>query len=491
MRSKIEQGRAPRRSRGRQAVAFLAVALLAGACTAGGQQEQPEQVLSDPKGWMPAGASQPAVLGVKWDWDRLASYQSYLESFQGGDTFYELVWCDVEPAPGARDWSRIDEVVDGAAGVGFEMNLKIRTGSCWATNARLEARGGKNKTASLLPRDMAAYEDFVRAVVTRYAPLGVHRYAVENEVNGNGFWQSTPADYERLVRTASAVIRAADPKAIVLDGGISSTAYGAGMAQWLLGQGRDDEAVAAYSSFYERRFEVRQEQLPRVHDADGLRSALQGEQPARNLVFLEATFRLAAAGVLDAYQLHFYEPWGNVPQLLSYLHTRLPANLPVESWETGIFWPGGDERALSAETAKLTSLLLAGGVRRVIWLPSAHDPGGRKATEVRWGLFGSDDQPRASALLFRDVARSAAGASVHGIPGDEVRGVTLSQNDRTVMVLWSDNPAHLTGPLPAGSDVRSVDGGTGSGDQQALAVDRVPLVVTLPASAEAALGLVR
>src|SRR5206468_8589508 len=111
----------------------------------------------------------------------------------GGDTFYELVWCDVEPAPGLRNWSRIDEVVGGAAAVGFEMNLKIRIGSCWATGSRLEARGGKNKTASLMPTDMKAYDEFVRAVVSRYAPRGVHRYAVENEVNGNGFWQSTSA----------------------------------------------------------------------------------------------------------------------------------------------------------------------------------------------------------------------------------------------------------------------------------------------------------
>jgi hypothetical protein len=473
-----------------QYVAVLVTVVLTAACSGEGTKKQPG-VLSAPKGWMPDGASPPAVLGVKWDWDRLAVYEPYLRSFAGGDTFYELVWCDVEPTPGAVDWSRIDEVVDGAAGVGFEMNLKIRTGSCWATDAQLDARGGKKKTASLLPTDLGAYQDFVRAVVTRYAPRGVHRYAVENEVNGNGFWQSTTADYERIVRIASTVIRAADPRAIVLDGGISATAYGAGVAQWLLDQDRDADAVAAYNAFYERRFAVRGEQLPEAHDAAGLRVALKGDQPARNVAFLEATFRLAADGVLDAYQLHFYEPWGNVPLLLSYLRTRLPADLPVESWETGIFWRDGDETAMSDETAKLTSLLLAGGVRRVIWLPTAHDPEGRKVQEDRWGLFGLDDQPRASALLFRDMAKTAAGATVQGLPGDQVRGVALSHDERTVMILWSDSTAHLTAPLPAGSEVRSVDGGTGPGDRAALALDRTPLLVTVPATADATLSLIR
>jgi hypothetical protein len=472
-------------------VAFLAAVFLAAACSSSGEQKQPGQVLAAPQGWMPAGAPQPAELGVKWDWDKFTTYQPYLQSFARGDTFYELVWCDVEPTPGAVDWSAIDQVVNGAAKVGFEMNLKIRTGSCWATAARLGARGEKNKTASLLPTDLAAYQDFVKAVVTRYAPRGVHRYAVENEVNGDGFWQATPAQYESLVRTASTVIRATDPKAIVLDGGISATAYGAGVAQWLLDQGRNDEAVAAYNAFYERRFVVRAGQLPRVHDVAGLRAALKGAQPAQNLAFLEATFRLAAGGVIDAYQLHFYEPWGNVPLLLSYLHSRLPANLPIESWETGIFWPGGDETAMSGETVKLTSLLLAGGVRRIIWLPTAHDPGGKKATEDRWGLFGKDDQPRASALLYRDLAKATAGSAVQGLPGDQVRGVSLSHEEKTVMVLWSDGTAHLAGPLPAGSDVRSADGGTGPGDPAALALDRTPLVVTLPASGAAALGLIR
>lgn len=396
-------------------MAVLAMVLLAGACTAG-EKDQPGRVLPDPKGWIPDGPLEPAVLGVKWDWDRLATYQPYLESFPGGNTFYELVWCDVEPVPGARDWSRIDQVVAGAADVDFEMNLKIRIGSCWATNARLESRGEKKKTASLLPTDLAAYQDFVKAVVTRYAPRGVHRYAVENEINGNGFWQSSPADYEHLARTASAVIRAADPKAIVLDSGISSTAYGAGVAGWLLDQDRDDEAVAAYNAFYERRFAVRGEQLPDVDDVAGLRAALKGDQPARNVSFLEATFRLAADGVTDAYQLHFYEPGGNVPLLLAFLRSRLPENMPIESWETGIFWRGGDEKALSGEATKLTSTLLAGGVRRVIWLPTAHDPEGRKATEDRWGLFGVDSQPRAFALQFRDMAQAAADAAATGQP---------------------------------------------------------------------------
>lgn len=439
---------------------------------------------------MPASAAEPAVLGLKWDWDREGFYHDWLRGLGGGDTFYELVWCDVEPAPGLRDWSRIDEVVDGAVAVGFEMNLKIRIGSCWATGTRLEARGAKNKTASLMPRDMAAYEAFVRAVAERYAPRGVHRYAVENEVNGNGFWQATPADYERVARTAAAAIRSGDPQAIVLDSGISSTAYGAGVARWLLDEGRTADALAAWSAFYERRFAVRQEQLPRVRDAASLRTALQTDQPARNLAFLEATLRLAADGVLDAYQLHFYEPWHNVPLLLGYLSNHLPAGLPIESWETGIFWPSGDEEAVPGETVKLVSLLLAGGIRRVIWLPAAHDPGGRREEEYRFGLFTGTGDARPAAALFGELARAASGAAVRGLAGEQVRGVALSRGERTLLAVWSYAPEHRTEALPLGAALVQPGGSIPAGEGP-LSLDTSARLLTLPVGADAAVALLQ
>lgn len=485
-----------RTDRGRRALAAVALIVVfgvAGACRTGAEgepQTQPGQVVVPPQAWMPATPGEAPVVGVKWDWDRESLYHSYLRGLGGGDTFYELVWCDVEPAPGLRNWSRIDEVVDGAAALGFEMNLKIRIGSCWATGARLEARGAKNKTASLMPTDMAAYEAFVRAVVDRYAPRRVHRYAVENEVNGKGFWESSPADYERVVRTAAAAIRDTDPEAIVLDSGISSTAYGAGVVRWLLDQQHDAGALAAWNAFYERRFAVRAEQLPRVRDVAGLQAALRGEQPARNLAFLDATFRLAADGVVDAYQLHFYEPWSNVPLLLGYLRSHLPAGLPVESWETGIFWPGGDEEAVPGETVKLVSLLLAGGVRRVIWLPAAYDPRGRREQEYRFGLFDATGDPRPAATLFAGLARAAAGSSVRGITDHGVQGVALSRDERTVVAVWSDAPGRRTAALPVGTEVlHATDPPVPAG--HALELDGTARLLTLPVGAEAALGLLR
>jgi len=261
------------------------------------------------------------VLGAKWDWGRADRFAPYLRRVPGGGaTFYELVWCDVEPEPGRLDWSRADQVVRSTSQLGYSLYLKLRVGSCWATGGQAgDRRGGKGKTASAMPADPTAYQAWVRAAVQRYAPMGVREYAIENEVNGQGFWASSPADYQRLATLGAAAVREADPRALVVDAGISSTAYGVAIADELLRRGRAAEAVAAYQRYYQRRFDRRAHDFPEVGDPGELRVALQGQQAQRNLAFMAVANQLAERKVVDVRQLHFYEPWDNLPAVLAYL----------------------------------------------------------------------------------------------------------------------------------------------------------------------------
>jgi hypothetical protein len=459
---------------------------MAASCSTGGQT--PTSFLPSARGTNTVAATGEPVAGVKWDWDGVSRYGPYLERFGGGNTFYEAVWCDIEATKGSPDWTRVDDVVDSAASFGFRMFLKIRVGSCWATERRFESRGTKDKTASALPTDLDAYRRFVASLVARYAPRGVHRYAVENEVNLPGFWQSSAADFEALVRTAAPVIRATDPEAVVLDSGISSTGAGSGMAALLLAQGAGDEAVATYQRYYQRRFLARKSQLPDVADATGLAKALRDGPARRNVDFLDATFRLAGDHVTDAYQLHFYERWDNVPELLDYLRGRLPAGFPIESWETGIFWPGGNETDIAAETAKTTSLLLAGGVRPVIWLPAAADPtkGG-----VRWGLFDGAGRPRLAADVFLHLAQAASASDAQLLSGDSLDGAAFTHDGRTYVMRWSDDGTRLTRRPPEGTTARRLDGTPLPWEAAGLRLDHTPIVVELAGPAETAMELVR
>ncbi|MGH3118891.1 MAG: hypothetical protein ACRDQ2_17610 [Gaiellales bacterium] len=464
--------------------------------TCASSSDPPSTFLSDETRGRPTAIptlpSDAGLLGVKWDWPRVETYRPQLETLPGGETWQELVWCDVERARGAPDWSAIDEVVDDAARLGFVIHLKIRVGSCWVTDRRLGERGRLHKTASLLPTDLEAYRAFVRSAVIRYAPKGVHRYAIENEANGESFWQSSAADYDALARVASAAIRESDPGAVVLDSGISATAYGVGLADWLLRQGDEEEALAAYHRYYARRFDRRTNDFPRVNDTGELNEALQREQARRNLDFLQVTFGLAHDHVIDAYQLHFYEPWQNVPLLMEFLRSQLPAAMPVEAWEVGIFWPDAPpgEAVLAAEEAKLISLLLAAGVRTVIWLPAAFNAEGRQPREIRWGLFDPQGRPRLLASVFGDLARAAAGSDVQPVGRNGIEGVAFGSVDGTVLVLWSGDTTQLGGPPPQGATARHLDGELRSWGEAGLEVRAEPIIIQVPQPSEAALALI-
>jgi hypothetical protein len=476
---------------------LVLLAIGAAACTEGGNGGRAENSARQPDDGRPPGYSGRPVrgeanpIGLKWDWPRLDRYLPYVKSMAGGNTFYEFEWCQVEPAAGQRDWVNLDEVVRSSQRLGYGLLLKIRVGSCWTTGGRRGAeRGSKRKTVSAMPTDLDAYQGFVRAVVERYAPLGVHDYAIENEVNARNFWDGTPEEFERLTRLAADTIRAADRQARVLDSGMASPVYGLAIAEHLLAKGRTAEAVAAYRQYYSRRGSQFQE----VGDAGQLRQALAGELPRRALAYMAASQRLARAGVLDAWQLHFYESWENVPTLLAYLRDTLPADLPIEALEVGMFWRqgSGDERLRAEEATKTVALLLAGGVQRVIWLPLATS---REVTdgdgELRFGLLDGNGTVRPAGEAVRTIAAAAAGAELRPPATGSVSGVALAKDGSTTMVLWSDAGATLANPNRPGSKVTAAGGAPVSWDPGGLRVGSEPVMATVPLTVDEALRLLR
>lgn len=466
-------GAAPARvgSRGRRAAAGLLLLALAAGCTSpsapGGPSARAEAPTSGtgpgsggggplngttPNGTAPSVPAPPGSvrLGAKWDWSRMSASEAYLARLRGGVTFYELAWCDLERSPGAVDWSAVDGVVDRSRALGITMMLKIRVGACWATSGTASHQRGKRaKTESLMPHDLAAYQGFVRAVVARYSARGVHEYALENEVNGESFWGGTPAELEQLARAGAQAVRAADPHASVVDFGISSTAYGAAIADRLLREHRDADALAAYDTYYARRFATRAKDLPRVGSADELRSALATGQPRRNLDYLALDEKLLRDGVFDVRQVHFYEAWDSVPALLDYLHATTPADVPLEAWEVGQFDSDApaDPGARSDEAVKTVALFLAGGVRVLVWLPLSSSATGPDA-ETRLGLQSSDGQLRPVADVFAELATALRSPDATATrPPSPLTGVSVSTKTSSLYVVWAASGPDA--PLPA------------------------------------------
>ncbi|MBV8982729.1 MAG: hypothetical protein JO086_17660 [Acidimicrobiia bacterium] len=390
---------------------LAAFALLATACSSGGGHTSSTSTKTS----APPALGKPNPLGAKWDWTRLDAFKPYLASLSGGATFYDFAWCDVEPTEGKRDWSAVDSVANDARALGFQLYLKIRTGACWATvdsSGDTGRRRRARKDVSSMPVDMAKYEAFVSDTVKHFSPLGVHEYAIENEVNAPLHWAGTSAEYVTLVTAAGRAIHDADAGARVVDGGLGSTVYGDAIARRLLDQGKDSDAVSAYQRYYARRFAVRAQQLPEASDPSELRNVLSSGQAVRNLEYFDATMRLAQDKVVDDFQVHFYERYDNVAALVDLLHASLPSALPIQAWEVGEFWPDApsDEATHANELQKAVNALLDGGVQRVIWLPLAYNPSGRNANELRFGLVDPDGHVRQSGTVFAQIAAAHARA---------------------------------------------------------------------------------
>ncbi|WP_194823446.1 hypothetical protein [Micromonospora sp. S-DT3-3-22] len=440
----------------------LLVALLAGAACSDDPAPGPAPSSTAPSAAPSAGASGTPLpageavrnpFGAHWDFSRHDQFVPYLEKLSGSATYHELSWCDIEKTQGSPDFSAVDQIAERSRKLGITLHLKIRTGVCWATGGTAKfTRGQANKTESAMPQDLAAYQNFVRTLVQRYAPYGVREYAIENEVNAQQYWAGSPEDYRRLVTAAAEAIRAADPQAKVVDSGMSSVAYGMGVADRLLRAGQPDQAVAAYQAYFQRRIGTRGRLIPPVNDPTALRTALDNAQNSRNLAYLAVTEKLLDDRVVDVRQLHFYEHFSGVPALLDYLRAETPAGVPVQAWEVGQFWKDGadDAAARGDEMVKVVSQLVAGGIREVLWLPLAYNPNNRAGAEVRYGLLDPDGTQRQAGAMMAALAAAARDATVEPVNAKGLTGVAFRRGAESTLVVWSTSSGTVSLPTAAG-----------------------------------------
>lgn len=437
----------------------------------------------------PAGRMSP--LGVHWDPSRTDLFRSYLQTIPNTYTYYELVWCKVERNQGTVNWRAVDKAVDFADSLHIETMLKIRVGSCWATEASAsKVRGNANKTESNMPADMAAYSAFVSEVVKRYSAKGVHEYAVENEVNSPSYWGGTPQQFVTLTKAAATAIRAADPAAKVVDAGMSSTTYGYGIAQQLLDAHKVPEAIAAWNDYYQRREGTRGDTLVRVSNEFQLRDQIGQTQGQRNLTYLGLAKQLSADHTVDVRQVHFYEVASSVPALMSYLKSTTPSTTPVEVWEAGIFKSGGGADVASSgqadEMTRTISALLAGGATKVLWLPLAAQPDNKHGEEVRGGLLAPDGAFRPASRIVKTLVDVSTGATIAPSTSTAVDGVGFTRDGTTALLVWAPKGSVK---LTLGSSGKSTNlfAGTTTKEPSATVGTSPQLLTTTAAEAKTAL----
>lgn len=378
----------------------------------------------------------PNPLGGKWIWSELGSSARYVRGLAGGATWHEVVWCEVEPKPGHVEWDEVDRIVDLSRRLGYQLDLKIRVGSCWATpGGSSHVRGVQRKTSSRMPREIDAYTQFVKKVVNRYAPKGVSKFAIENEPNAPSFWNGSVSELASLSRIGARAIRSADPKAKVVSPSMAGPVYGLGVVSQELERGEARQAVETYRRYFARR---PTSSFPKVSSVEDLKREMRTESVVRALRFLRMEERLLADGVYDIRQVHHYEPYGAVPALLRYLDATTSRDIPVEAWEVGQFGAESTSpEAHAIEETKTVASLLAGGVRRVMWLPVAAKSA--DIPEKRYGLIDPDGGSRPAGRAFHELARLTRGRAAEPlhVAGLEGAAFTDPHSSTTNLVVWS------------------------------------------------------
>jgi aryl-phospho-beta-D-glucosidase BglC (GH1 family) len=145
-----------------------------------------------------------------------------------------LNWSDLEPTTKgvlSTYWlGEIDYAIDKARAAGINVLAPIADGvPYWASAdpTKHTDTSGKHWDKFYKPRSFADYASFAKRIVTRYKAKGVHAYEVWNEPNYVRFWPSGPnaADYVAMLKAAYPAIKAADPSATVVTGGLSRNDY--------------------------------------------------------------------------------------------------------------------------------------------------------------------------------------------------------------------------------------------------------------------------
>jgi hypothetical protein len=129
----------------------------------------------------------------------------------------DFLWADVQPDDAATfHWADVDRTVQAAQSRGLSVLPILNSTPPWARQ-----RGCI--TQSCAPADPARFATFAAAAARRYAPQGVHTWEIWNEPNIVNFWlpAADPAAYVALVRATALVIRAADPTATLISGGLA------------------------------------------------------------------------------------------------------------------------------------------------------------------------------------------------------------------------------------------------------------------------------
>lgn len=122
-------------------------------------------------------------------------------------------WNGIEPQRGRYEWKFWDRLVAEADAAGIKLIPYVAYTPEWAARS-------KQEFWTQPPADFNWYADVLRAIVHRYKHR-VHVWEIWNEPDLAEYWRGSPDEFAELVKLAARAIRAEDPQAVLVLGGMS------------------------------------------------------------------------------------------------------------------------------------------------------------------------------------------------------------------------------------------------------------------------------
>ncbi|MDT8914672.1 helix-turn-helix domain-containing protein [Amycolatopsis sp. PS_44_ISF1] len=154
----------------------------------------------------------PSLFGVT-----VSSASGVMPSFQVGSLRFwdsRTRWANLQPRRDTYDWHVLDRLADGARKSGLPSTLVLGGTPEWAAPEGRKAPYADG-SRSAPPGDLAGWEQFVRALATRYRGR-IDAYEVWAHANDQRYFSGSIETLVEMTRLAARAIKAADPEAVVV-----------------------------------------------------------------------------------------------------------------------------------------------------------------------------------------------------------------------------------------------------------------------------------
>ncbi|KKU92036.1 MAG: Beta-mannanase [Microgenomates group bacterium GW2011_GWA1_48_10] len=389
-----------------------------------------------------------------------------------------LSWARIQPVNRNQwVWKQFDNWVDSYESCGQEIMVHLVSNASWATQPfppDIKLSGNH----SMPPKNWDDYYKFVYEVTKHYKGKITH-YSVENEAHWPGNWGASREDYTKLLQNASKAVHAADPNAVVTDAGMSYEGLGYLTANWLVNEGRNQEALDFANSYTAHQEKAGQtvhfntiDELKQTLAAPGVQDTIAWE----NNIFANHKY-------IDKLQIHNGAPWQNLEKVLEYLHTSLKGvgdDKPISWWEAWYGWRGApgkgydpDEHA--RELVRKMVIGFAGKVDRFVYWTMTDFA----ISEAHVGLIDNSGTPRPAAAAFKVISDKLTDGSFQQklSLGSNVRAYEFSNHGKDIYILWSESD-NATVTLPfTGAQVTDVTGKESTISTNTIQLTKSPVFV--------------